>query len=201
MEPSCATCSQMRTASLYDVGAFRYLRLLSKNRSVRIRGSRGLPCERGRVSVARKRTIARLDFVTRYFLRRLAQAQREGARSHSSRPYTRALAEVIALFVLMPGIAVFCVAAWACVRAPVALVYPAYGQFPLAAVMIFTFALVLTGHIWFTRRLRGFRQDLSAAHHFDTEEDREIAFWQKFCVIALCGVAAPLGTLMLVMNP
>ena len=153
------------------------------------------------MSIARKRNTARTDIVTRYFLRRLAQAQREGSRSHPSRPYTRALAEVIALFVLMPGIAVFCVAAWACLRTPAGLVYQAYGQFPLAAVMLCTFALVVIGHIWFTRRLRGFRQDLSAAQDFDTEEDREIAFWQKFCVIALCGVAAPLGTLMMVMNP
>jgi hypothetical protein len=155
----------------------------------------------GGVSVARKRNIARTDIVTRYFLRRLAQAQREGSRSRSSRPYSRALAEVIALFVLMPGIAVFCVSAWVCLRAPVSLVYQAYGPSPLAAVMLFTFALVMIGHIWFTRRLRGFRQNLSAAQDFDTEEDREIAFWQKFFVIALCGVAAPLGTLMMVMSP
>lgn len=153
------------------------------------------------MSVARKRNIARSDFVTRYFLRRLAQAQREGTRSHSSRPYSRALAEVIALFVLMPGIAVFCTAAWACLCTPASLLYQAYGQFPLGAVLLFTFSLVMIGHIWFTRRLRGFRQNLSAAQEFDTEEDREIAFWQKFFVIALCGVAAPLGTLMMVMNP
>jgi hypothetical protein len=153
------------------------------------------------LNVARKRKSARTDVVTRYFLRRLAQAQREGSRSRSSRPYNRALAEVIALFVLMPGIAVFCVAAWVCLRSPVQLVDQAYGQSPLAAVMLFTFALVMIGHVWFTRRLRGFRQDLSAAQDFDTEEDREIAFWQKFFVTALCGVAAPLGTLMMMMNP
>jgi hypothetical protein len=55
--------------------------------------------------------------------------------------------------------------------------------------------------VWFTLRLRGFRQNLSAAQDFDTEEDREIAFWQKLFVTALCGVAAPLGTLMMVINP
>jgi hypothetical protein len=153
------------------------------------------------LNVARRRKSARTDLVTRYFLRRLAQAQREGSRSRPSRPYHRALAEVIALFVLMPGIAVFCIAASVCLRAPVQLVYQAYGQSPLAAVLLFTFALVMIGHLWFTRRLRGFRRDLSAAQAFDTEEDRQIAFWQKFFVTVICGVAAPLGTLLIVMNP
>jgi hypothetical protein len=152
------------------------------------------------LNVARRRKTARTDLVTRYFLRRLAQAQREGSRSGSPRPYNRALAEVITLFVLMPGIAVFCIAAWVCLRAPVRLLYQAYGQSPLAAVLLFTFALVMIGHLWFTRQLRGFRRDLSAAQDFDTEEDRQIAFWQKLLVTILCGVAAPLGTLLMVMN-
>lgn len=153
------------------------------------------------MNVARKRRTARTDFVTRYFLRRLAQAQREGARSRASRPYSLALAEAITLFVLMPGIAVFCIAACVCLRAPAQLVYQAHGQSPLGAVLLLTFALVMLGHLWFTRRLRAFRQDLSAAQDFDTEEDRQIAFWQKLLVTVICGVAAPLATLMMVMNP
>jgi hypothetical protein len=104
------------------------------------------------------------------------------------------------LFVLMPGIAVFSIAAWVCLRAPAPLVYQAYGQSPLAAVLLLTFALVMAGHIWFGRRLRRFRRDSSAAQDFDTEEDREIAFWQKFIVTAICGVAAPLCTLLTVMS-
>jgi hypothetical protein len=167
------------------------------------------------VKVARRGKLARTGLVTRYFLRRLAQAQREifaglparasfRGRAHataSAHAYSRALAEVIALFVLMPGIAVFSLAAWFCLRAPGHLGYAGYGQSPLAAALLLTFALVMAGHIGFTRRLRSFRRDWSAAQEFDTEEDREIAFWQKFTVTALCGVAAPLCTLLTLMNP
>ncbi len=153
------------------------------------------------MKVARKARSAQTDLVTRYFLRRLAQAQREGQGARRSRPYTWALAEVIALFVLMPGIALFSIAAWVCLHAPTPLVYQTYGESPLAAVMLLTFALVLAGHIWFSRRLKGFRHDSRAAQDFDSEEDRQIAFWQKFVVTALCGVAVPLCTLLTVMNP
>lgn len=124
------------------------------------------------------------------------------ARAHAhARAYTRALAEVITLFVLMPGIAVFSVAAWVCLRVAGNFGYPAYGQSPLAGALLITFGLVILGHIGFTRRLRRYRKDSSAAQDFDTEEDRQIAFWQKFTVTALCGVAAPLCTLVTVMGP
>jgi hypothetical protein len=169
------------------------------------------------LKVARKRKFARTGIVTRYFLRRLAQAQREDSPARSlhrnarayalahararARAYTRALAEVITLFVLMPGIAVFSLAAWVCVRAPGPFASAASGQSQLAPALLVTFALVLAGHLGFTRALRRFRQDASAAQDYDTDEDRQIAFWQKFAVTALCGVAAPLCALFTVMTP
>lgn len=171
------------------------------------------------MKVARKGRLARTGLVTRYFLRRLAQAQREDlairalradvrrctiaslhARAHA-RAYARALAEVITLFVLMPGIAVFSLASWVCLRAPGQFGSAAYGQSPLAAALLVTFGLVMLGHLGFTRLLRRFRRDASAAQDFDTEEDRQIAFWQKLTVTVLCGVAAPLYTLVAVMGP
>lgn len=169
------------------------------------------------MKVARKGRFARTGIVTRYFLRRLAQAQREhyparpspsGARGYAlacarahARAYTRALAEVITLFVLLPGIAVFSLAAWVCLRTPGHFGYAGYGQSPLAGALLITFALVMAGHLGFTRWLGRFRRDSSAAQDFDTEQDRQIAFWQKFAVTALCGVAVPLCTLMTVMGP
>ncbi len=148
-----------------------------------------------------KRKIARKGLVTRYFLRRLAQAQREGAGSRYSRAYTRALAEVITLFVLMPGIAVFSAAAWYFSYLPPTFWTGTNARSTLGAAMLITFGLVLVGHCAFGHHFRRYRRDPEAASEFDTEEDRQIAFWQKFFVAAICGVLVPLCTLITLAGP
>lgn len=147
-----------------------------------------------------KRNVARKGLVTRYFLRRLAQAQREGAGSRYARPYTRALAEVIAVFVLMPGIAVFSAAAWSFSSVP-ALRVEANARATLGAAMLITFGLVLLAHVALGHYFRRYRRDPQAASEYDTDQDREIAFWQKFFVTAVCGVIVPLCTLINIASP
>jgi|GEM_PF-3556001 len=148
-----------------------------------------------------KRKIARKGLVTRYFLRRLAQAQREGGSSRPARAYTRALAEAIAVFVLMPGIAVFSVAAWCFSSMPPASWPGTNARSTLGAAMLVTFGLVLLGHFAFGRHFRRYIRNPEAASEFDTEEDRQIAFWQKFFVTTICGVIVPLCTLITIVGP
>ncbi len=147
----------------------------------------------------RQQTLKRPGLVTRYFLRRFAQAQRDGRGRAIA--YTRALAEVIALCVLMPSIALFSLGAWVCLRLQPVLHSAADGRSPLAGILLVTFSLVLVGHIGLGRRLRRFRDDPQAARDFDTDHDREIMFWQKLIVTALCGFAAPLCVVLMMVNP
>jgi len=148
-----------------------------------------------------KPKTARKGLVTRYFLRRLAQAQREGGRARPARAYTRALAEAIAVFVLMPGIAVFSAAAWYFSSMPAEFWSGTNARATLGAAMLVTFGLVLLGHFALGRHFRRYIRTPEAASEFDTEEDRQIAFWQKFFVTAICGVLVPLCTLITIAGP
>lgn len=156
------------------------------------------------------RDSRRSDFVTRYFLRRLAEAQRGERRPRGPRPpleppagaraYSRALSDAVALFVLMPGIAFFSIGASITLTAEPAAFSMAHSSSPLVAVLLVTCLLVLLGHVGLGLRLRRFRGDSSAARAFDTDRDREIAFWQRLIVTALCGFAAPLWALAILSN-
>jgi hypothetical protein len=156
------------------------------------------------------RDSRRSDFVTRYFLRRLAEAQRDQRRSRGPRPpleppgdaraYIRALSDAVALFVLLPGIALFSIGASISLTVESPALSMAQAGSPLVAVLLVTCLLVLLGHIGLGLRLRRFRGDSSAARAFDTDRDREIAFWQRLIVTALCGFAAPLCALAILSN-
>lgn len=148
-----------------------------------------------------RRRTARKGPATRYFLRRLAQAQREGGAARPGRAYTRALAEAIAVFVLMPGIALFSAAAWYFSSLPPAFWPGTNARSTLSLAMLVTFALVLFGHFACGRHFRRYIGNPEAASEFDSEEDRQIAFWQKFFVTAICGVIVPLFTLITITGP
>lgn len=156
---------------------------------------------RTHLKTKRKRKMARKGLVTRYFLRRLAQAQREGGGARPARAYTRALAEVIAVFVLMPGIAVFSATAWYFSSMPPAFWIGTNARSTLGVAMLVTLGIVLLAHFAFGRHFQRYIRNPEAASEFDTEEDRQIAFWQKFFVTAICGVAVPLCALITIAGP
>lgn len=139
--------------------------------------------------------------MTRYFLRRLAQAQREGGGARPARAHTRALAEAIAVFVLMPGIAVFSATAWYFSSLPPTYWAGTTARSTLGGAMLVTFGVVLLAHFAFGRHFRRYIRNPEAASEFDSEEDRQIAFWQKFFVITICGVIVPLCTLINITGP
>ena len=139
----------------------------------------------------------RVDVPTRYFLRRLAQARRSPYPATAARAYSSALSEVIASFVLMPGIAVLCITARIGMSLPPEAYAPSLRAVPpLVLATLLTILLVAAGHLWFIWHLRRFRGDHSRlAEHFDTEDDRQIVFWQKLILTVICGVIVPLSAL------
>lgn len=140
---------------------------------------------------AAQRPAGRVDVPTRYFLRRLAQAQHANG---GARAYAIALSDVIAIFVLLPALAVLCIAAR--LGAVLHALPPPFNAVPaLSLALATTLLMVATGHAWFMWRLRGFRHDAALARDFDTEDDRQIAFWQKLMVMVICGFIIPLCAL------
>lgn len=163
-------------------------------------GVHGQPCAVDALRMERQRKTRQPGFVTRYFLRRLAQAQHD-RRSRAPVAHTRALAEVIALFVLMPSIALFSIGCWVCLKVHPGWLSATGGRSPLAGVLLITFSLVLLGHLGLGHRLRAFRHHPQAARDFDSDQDRQIAFWQKLVVTAVCGFAAPLCAFLMMTGP
>lgn len=141
-----------------------------------------------------------MDVPTRYFLRRLAQAQRSASPALAAQAYSSALSELIANFVLMPGIAILCISARIGMTLPRAALAPLRGIPTLALATALTVTLVAAGHLWFMWRMRRFRQDAHIAQLFDSEDDRHIAFWQKLIITAICGVIVPLCALSALWN-
>jgi hypothetical protein len=148
--------------------------------------------------IPRGRRGRRFDFATQYFLRHLAQARSGEQGSRGSLAYTKALAEAIVLLVLMPSIALFCVIAWIDARVEHLLGQEPPGSAPLLVALVASCALVLFGHLWLSHRLGHFRDDHSAASHYDTAHDRRIVFWQKLIVSGVCGGVVPLTLLWLI---
>lgn len=95
----------------------------------------------------------------------------------------------------MPGIALFSIGASISLTLEPAISRAASGGSPLVAVLLATCVLVLLGHVGLGLRLRRYRNDPGAARAYDTDRDREIAFWQRVIVTALCAFAVPLCAL------
>ena len=108
---------------------------------------------------------------------------------------------MIALFVLMPSIALFSIGCWVCLKVHPGLLSATGSRSALAGVLLVTFSLVLLGHLGLSGRLRRFRHLPEAARDFDTDQDREIAFWQKLVVTAVCGFAMPLFAILMMASP
>lgn len=112
----------------------------------------------------------------------------------------RALSDAVALFVLLPGIALFSIGASISLTLQPVISRLAPEGSPLVLVLLITCALVLLGHVALGLRLRRFRNDPSAARPYDTDRDRQIAFWQRLIITVLCGFAVPLLVLAILSN-
>jgi hypothetical protein len=132
-----------------------------------------------------------VGLVTRYFLRRYAQARRKSYNANAFVPYSNAAFEVSLVFVALPAIAVFSTVLISSVKwAP-----PQPGAAPLVASRYFAVILLLVfvgiGHWHFFRKFRRYRTDPSECADFDGEADQRIIYWQKFAALVLFGVVIP----------
>jgi uncharacterized membrane protein YbhN (UPF0104 family) len=134
-----------------------------------------------------------VDFLTRYFLRKLAVSRRKYKHSLDPlMPFRDAKTEVILVFMALPVAAVFMMIAilalhWI-TRAQMANVHLP----PKLLIAVVLWGLCLFwGNKIFDRRLSRFREDPSASDAFDTERDRRVLRWQFVIAIATAGLVVP----------
>lgn len=136
---------------------------------------------------------ARLGWVGRYFLRRLALARRD-SKSSEGTAYARARFEVTLVVVLAP-----CMAIFSCVLVASLKWAPGFGRVhnfsPKLAALVIAALAGSVGSAWFSRHFRTLGQS-GAWADFDTERDRRIAFWQKVAIMSVCGAVIPLLAIM-----
>jgi hypothetical protein len=129
--------------------------------------------------------------ITRYFLRRYAQAKRNAKHVNASVSYSNAVMELSLLLFAVPTAALFSTIFILSSKAP--LVSSAHVD-PLAArsagVSLFVVATA-TGYFWLKRSFRRYLLDPSLCTKFDSERDRKIVYWQRFAALMVGGVVVP----------
>ena len=135
-----------------------------------------------------------LDWLTRYFLRRLARAHRNN-QDHDASPYSSGLFEATLISVVAPSMAVFsCLLITSLKWAPrLQSRWPNFS--PKATALIIGCAAFVAGGICLGRKFRQYRDDPTAWEKFDSEADRQLIFWQKFLILSICGLLIPLLSL------
>lgn len=133
------------------------------------------------------------DFLTRYFLRRLAMARRKPLYSgDSGAAHWDALVEVIFIAVAAPFFAAFSFllilsVRWLTPSQAASLPIPS----KYAAAIGGWIACVIVGRSLLSRKFKRFLTEPGAALLFDTERDRQIANGLKLAVIAISGFLVP----------
>jgi hypothetical protein len=140
-----------------------------------------------------------VDFITRYFLRKLAVSRRKYQHSlDPAMPFRDAKTEVILVFLALPAAAAIMLIA--------ILALHWITQEQLAQVHIpskFAIGVILWGvclffgNKIFERRLAKYRQDPSASNAFDTERDRLVLRFQFVVAIATAGVIVPMSAFLI----
>jgi len=144
---------------------------------------------------------ATMDLLTRYFLRRYAQARRNPRNATPSVPYREATLETSFLFIAMPFIALYSVALITSLRWPL-ISRAAYDQFAVRPLAVIIFlAVLVVGHVLLIRRFNKYRLNPAICAEFDSERDREIIFWQKTVGFVVAAIVVPLVTLVITFWP
>jgi hypothetical protein len=132
-----------------------------------------------------------VDFITRYFLRRLAKAHRESPTRSPSIQYTNALVETIYIFVGLPVVGLASLILIPSLRWAPNTIAKWFGLSPRIGLIIMCVMSLVIGHRWLGQRLKKYREDRSVYLQFDTERDTKIAFWQKVSVTVVCAIVLP----------
>lgn len=139
-----------------------------------------------------------LDLVTKYFLRRLAIAHRQGAYKTRRGEYEDAMMEVILLLLGLPivgllGAAVILSLRWLSPSEAAARPLPSKYM-----IILVTWGLcILIGKFWLGRRLKKYMDDPASRTMLDTERDQRIAERQKTIVIVTFVFVIPAVALLI----
>jgi hypothetical protein len=132
------------------------------------------------------------DFITRYFLRRLAIARRK-RHINPLTPFNDAKVEVILIALAAPLVGMLSFFLVASLR----WLTPAEaGRIPLPSKLTQAIVLwvlcYLVGSFWLNRKFRRYRDDPTLSLKFDTASDRQIVFWQKIMIFFMSGILMPM---------
>jgi len=136
--------------------------------------------------------IEKPDFITRYFLRRLAMAHRESPNRKPSIQHINALVETILIFVGMPVVVLASLILIPSLRwAP--QIFPKWTSFSQLgfAPMLWIFSVII-GHLWLGRKFKKYQDDRSAYLQFNSARDSKIASRQRTMVFCVCAIVLPL---------
>jgi hypothetical protein len=132
-----------------------------------------------------------LDFITRYFLRRLAIARRN-PNNNAGSAFFEAKLEVTLVVIALPllGLVGFLLLGslhW------ISPAEAARHPLPNKTVAVLTVWGLCTfaGNIWLNRRYARYATDPTLCQEFDSERDREIVGWQRFAVFVICAIVLP----------
>lgn len=140
-----------------------------------------------------------LDFVTTYFLRRLAIAHRQGSYKTHRGEYEDAMMEVILLLLGLPIMGLL----GACVILSLKLLSPSQvAAHPLpskyiTALVVWGLCIVI-GKLWLGRRFKRYLDDSAARTMLNSEQDRRVAERQKTIVIVTFVFILPAVALLIV---
>jgi hypothetical protein len=131
------------------------------------------------------------DFVTRYFLRRLAIARHRVPTRKSGNQNTDALLETILIFVGVPILGVASLILIPSLRWAPNTIAKWFGYSPWGGVIIICILSVVVGRLWIGKRFEKYREDRFVYTQFASERDARIVAWQRFIVFVVCGIVLP----------
>jgi hypothetical protein len=130
--------------------------------------------------------------VTRYFLRRYAQARRNLNNATPSVPFRAAVLEAGFLFVMLPFLSLYSVFLITSLRWP--LLNRAYldEMADKYLAIALSFALLAGWYFIVARKFQRYRVNPRLCAEFDSERDRNIILWQKAVGLIVAGLVIPL---------
>jgi hypothetical protein len=131
------------------------------------------------------------DFVTRYFLRRLAIARHRVPTRKLGTQYTDALLETILIFVAMPMLGLASLILIPSLRWAPNTIAKWFGYSPWGGVIIIGILSLVAGRLWFGKRFEKYREDRSVYPLYASKKDSRIVAWQRFIVFVVCGIVLP----------
>jgi hypothetical protein len=130
------------------------------------------------------------DFLTRYFLRRLAIARRKGR--FASAQYRTALVDVVCFAIAFPvlgllSFGLILILTW--MTPTQAAAHPIPSKYVIAGIVMA--CSFVAGHRLLGSKFERYRDDPSACRGYDSDHDRRVATFQKTAGFLICAIVMP----------